>query len=138
MPWTCPKCNRIFRSRNQEHSCLVFGPDHHFSDKPEKIKKIFDLILSAIEDYSKVQISFLNHAIIISGKSSFLALKPKKQYMDVEIVLNEELNEFPIYKTVRASRNKFAHFIKIEEPEEVDSNIKKLVFSSWKENTERV
>jgi hypothetical protein len=137
MPWTCPKCNRIFRSKNQDHSCLVFRPDHLFSDKPEKIKEIFYLIVSTIEEHGKVQVSFLNHAIIFSAKSSFLALKPKKQYMDVEIVLNEEVNEFPIYKIVRASRNKFAHFLKIEEPEEVDVSLKKLLILAWKENTKK-
>ena len=115
----------------------MFGTEHLFSDKPEKIKKIFDLVVSTIDEYGKVQVSFLNHAIIFSAKSSFLALKPKKQYMDVEIVLNEEINEFPIYKTVRASKNKFAHFVKIEEPEEVDASFKKLIITAWKENTEK-
>jgi hypothetical protein len=115
---------------------MVLGPDHHFSDKPEKIKKIFDLFLSTINEYDKVQVSFLKHAIIFSAKSSFLALKPKKLYMDIEIVLNEEKSGFPVYKIVRASRNKFVHFIKIEEPEEVDANIKSLVINAWKENTQ--
>ncbi len=138
MSWICPKCNRTFRSKNQDHSCLVLGPDHHFSDKPEKVKKIFDLILSVINEHGKVQTSFVKHAIIISAKSSFLAFKPKKQYMEVEIVLNEEWNGFPVYKIVRASRNKFAHFVKIEEPEEVDQTLKKLVITAWKENTGKI
>jgi hypothetical protein len=114
---------------------LVLGPDHHFNGKPEKIKKIFDNILTAIEEQGKVQISYVKHAIIISAKSSFLAFKPKKQVMDIEIVLNEEINEFPVYKTVRASKNKYAHFIKVEEPEEVDQSLKKLAIRAWKENT---
>jgi hypothetical protein len=54
--------------------------------------------------------------------------------MDIEIVLNEEVNEFPVYKTIRASKNKYAHFIKVEEPEEVNLSLKKLVIKAWKEN----
>jgi hypothetical protein len=134
MPWICPKCHRTFKSKNQDHSCLILGPDYHFNGKTEKIKKIFDLILAAIEEYGEVQISYVKHAIIISAKSSFLAFKPKKQVMDIEIVLNEEVNEFPVYKTIRASKNKYAHFIKVEEPEEVDLSLKKLVIKAWKEN----
>jgi Domain of unknown function (DUF5655) len=137
MSWICPKCNRTFRSKNQDHSCLILGPDYHFSGKPDKIKKIFDNVLSAIEEQGEVQISYVKHAIIISAKSSFLAFKPKKHLMDIEIVLSEEVNEFPVYKTVRASKNKFAHFIKVEEPEEVDLSLKKLVIKAWKENTGR-
>jgi len=138
MSWICPKCNRTFRSKNQDHSCMVLGPEHHFKDKPEKIKKIFDLIISAISKYGKVQTSFVKHAIIISGKSSFLAFKPRKQYMELEIVLNEEWNGFPVYKIVRVSRNKFAHFVKIGEPEEVDPIIIKLIITALKENTEKM
>ena len=54
--------------------------------------------------------------------------------MDLEIVLSEEVNEFPVYKTVRVSKNKYAHFIKVEDPEEVDQNLKKLVIRALKEN----
>jgi hypothetical protein len=112
---------------------LSLGPDHHFAGKPEKIREIFDLIQS-IAEFRNVQTSFVKHAIIISARSSFLALKPKKQYMEVEIVLNEELSGFPVYKIVKASKNKYAHFVKIEEPEEVDGIFKNLLVKAWKEN----
>jgi hypothetical protein len=137
MPWICPKCNRTFSSRNKDHSCLSLGPDHHFAGKPEKIKEIFDLILS-ITEFGDVQTSFVKHAIIISAKSSFLALKQKKQYIEVEIVLNEEFSGFPVYKIVRASKYKYAHFVKIEDPKEVDENFKNLLIQAWKENTAKV
>lgn len=117
---------------------MSLGPEHHFADKPEKIRQIFDHILSAINECEDVQTSFVKHAIIISAKSSFLALKPKKLYMEVEIVMKEEVNGFPIYKTVRVSKNKVAHFIKIEEPEEVDLTFKNLLITAWKENTGKI
>jgi hypothetical protein len=126
MSWICPKCRRSFKAPNQSHSCEVTSPDHHFSRKPPIIRAIFEKIISIVEDCGPVNVSFVKNAIIISAKSTFLAIKPKKSYVDIEFLLNEEILDFPIHKTVRVSRNKVAHFIKIESPEEVEGPV-----TSW-------
>ena len=113
---------------------MVLGPDHHFADKPAKIKEIFDRVVAIVESNGQVQTSFVKNAIIISAKSSFLALKPKKASLQLEFLVKEEIDEFPIYKIVRVSKNKVAHFVRIGEPEEVDNVLKNWLVRALNEN----
>jgi hypothetical protein len=133
MSWKCPRCGRSFKVTNQSHSCEVTSPEHHFSDKDPGIRLIYDKIISGIAICGPLTITFVKNAIIISAKSTFMAVKPKKTYVDIEFLLNEEILDFPIHKTVRVSRNKTAHFIKIESPEEVD-----LIVISWLQKSYRL
>ncbi len=43
--------------------------------------------------------------------------------MDIEFVLDEKVEEFPIHKTVQASKSKWAHFARLGSEEEVDTQM---------------
>jgi hypothetical protein len=121
--WTCPKCGRSFRVRNQPHSCKVTDADHHFRSKSPVIREIYDRILSTLRESGPVRVSFVKNAIIIAARSTFLAIKPRKSYVEVEFILDREIAGFPIYKTFRVSKFKVAHFLRIESPAEVDETV---------------
>ena len=133
MSWICSKCDRSFKIPNQSHSCEVTSLDYHFSGKGPVILSIYEKIIRVVEACGPVNVSFVKNAIIIASKSTFLAIKPKKCYVDIEFLLNEEILDFPIHKTFRVSRNKVAHFIKIETPEEIDSSM-----ISWLQRAYRI
>ena len=133
MSWICPKCSRSFKVLNQSHSCEVTSLDYHFSEKGPVIRSIYEKIIRVVEVCGPVNISFVKNAIIIAAKSTFLAIKPKKTYVDLEFLLNEEILDFPIHKTFRVSKNKVAHFIKIETPEEIDGSV-----TSWLQRAYRI
>ena len=123
MSWKCPRCGRNFKVPNQSHSCEITNADHHFSGKDPVIREIFDKIIRALEGCGPLNINYVKHAIIVMAKSTFLAIKPRKTYVDIEFLLNVEINEFPIHKTFRVSKNKVAHFIKVESPDEIDDTV---------------
>jgi len=117
---------RSFKMTNQSHSCLVRDASHHFSNKKPEIKEIFDAITSIIDVLGPVQTSYVENAILIAATSTFLAVKPKKNRVDIEFLLDHEVTDFPVHKTVRASKNKIAHFVRFENAEEVDH-----VIANW-------
>ena len=135
MSWTCPKCGRSFKVLNQSHSCEITSKDHHFSGKDPIIRAIYEKIVRVVENCGPVNISFVKNAIIIAAKSTFLAVKPKKAYVDIEFLLNEEILDFPIHKTVRVSKNKVAHFVKIENPEDIDGSVTIWLRKAYRINT---
>jgi|WetSurMetagenome_2_1015567.scaffolds.fasta_scaffold176827_2 hypothetical protein len=123
MSWDCPRCGRSFKVRNQPHSCGVTDVAHHFSRKDPVIRAIYDKIIGALNPCGPVNISFVKNAIIVSAKSTFLAVKPRRTYVDIEFLLNGEILDFPIHKTFRVSKNKVAHFVKIGSPDEVEGAV---------------
>jgi len=123
MTWICPECNRTFKNKNQDHSCVIKSIDDHFLNKPQIIKHVYDVLIHRIQDFGKMKIVAVVNAIICSSKSTFLVIKPKKNWIDIEFLLNEPIEEFPIHKTVKASNKRFAHFIRIGIPDEIDDQL---------------
>jgi hypothetical protein len=135
--WTCPECNRKFRVTNQPHSCYLTAPDHHFKDKPEEIRKIYDKIRLFLDGCGPHSVTFVKNAIIVSGISTFMAIKPRKEYIDIEFILAEESCEFPVHKTVRVSKYKVAHFVKLGSAEEFDGPVKNWIREAYELNMKR-
>jgi len=121
--WTCPNCGRTFRNTNQDHSCVVTDLELHFENKDQNVKDTFEKIKDIAMNLGNVKINSVKNAILFQAKSQFLAVKPKKKILDIEFVLDEPIEGFPIHKTVQATKTKWAHFVRLESPEEVDAQI---------------
>lgn len=121
--WICPSCGRIFRNTNQDHSCMITDLESHFVNKQQQVIDTFVKIKNEVLKLEGVRINSVKNAILFQAKSNFLALKPKKTHLDIEFVLDEKVDEFPIYKTFQATKSKCAHFVRLESPEEVDEQL---------------
>ena len=121
--WNCPNCGRSFRNTNQDHSCMITDLESHFVNKQQNVIDTFEKIKNEVMQLEGVQINSVKNAILFQAKSNFLAVKPKKTHLDIEFVLDEKVDEFPIYKTFQATKSKCAHFVRLESPEEVDEQL---------------
>ncbi|MEZ5197014.1 MAG: DUF5655 domain-containing protein [Bacteroidales bacterium] len=122
--WTCPTCSRIFKNTNQDHSCIVTSIESHFIGKQENVKETFEKILSVVNAFEGMKINSVKNAILFTAVSHFLAVKPKKKWLDIEFILDEKLEGFPIHKVVQATKTKWAHFVRLGAPEEIDEQLK--------------
>jgi hypothetical protein len=91
--------------------------------KQENVKITFEKILTYLEGFDGIKINSVKNAILFTASSHFLAVKPKKAWLDIEFVLNEKLEGFPIHKTVQATKKKWAHFMRLQSPDEVDEQL---------------
>jgi len=132
MPWICPNCNRSFKNPNQSHSCIVTGIDNHFIRKDVIVRDIFDKLEKQILKLGNVKINPTKHSIIVSSKSTFLAIKPRKTVLDIEFLLDREIDGNPMYKIFRISKNRVAHFVHLETVEQVDKYLISLLKQSYK------
>ena len=130
MSWICPVCFRNFKHKNQEHSCLKKIPEDHFTDKTALVKQLYDNLVIQLSVFGKFNINAVQNAIIFSSKSTFLAVKPKKNWLDLEFLLSEEIDEFPVHKVVKISKNRYAHFVRLSRTDEIDGQL-----LSWLENS---
>lgn len=129
--WVCPACARHFKHQNQSHSCLVVPIEKHLKGKPETIKQLVHQILLMVEGFGDVQVSSVKHAILVSSTSTFMALKVKKDRVEVEFVLKDPRDGFPVYKVVRVSKHRVAHFVAVGSLEEVDQPLLDLIRKAY-------
>jgi len=129
--WECTTCHRSFKNKNQYHSCMVKPIEEHFRGKQPELEKIVLKILDEVQSFGEVQVSSVKNAILVAVESTFLALKVKKDRVDIEFVLNEVKDEFPMYKVVRVSKNRVAHFVTVGNIEEVDDQLLGLIRESY-------
>ena len=132
MTWTCPNCKRIFKHKNQWHSCVRVDAEDHFSGKGPNVKEIYDKLLKEVKKFGEVNISPVKGCILLKASGTFLALKPKKEWMDIEFLLSEKVDDFLIHKTVRVSNHRFAHFVRLEDPKQVTKQLLGWLNRSYK------
>ena len=123
MSWTCPECRRTFKKPNQSHSCVIKHLDAHFITREPNVRSTYDALENRLKSIIVFQVSPVVNAIMFTSESTFLAIKPKKRWIDLEFALDYEANEFPIHKIVRISKTRFAHFIRIQEPRDIDDQL---------------
>lgn len=131
--WKCPVCERRFINKNQEHSCETVDPGLHLHNKTEAVRDICNQLITWAISCNDVRVDAVKNAILIRRNSTFMALKPCKSHVNLEFVLNDIHDEFPVYKTIKASSKKYAHFIRLEHPEEIDLQLLK-----WLEEARRI
>jgi hypothetical protein len=123
MSWTCPECDRTFKNFNQAHSCVKKSLDAHFIAKEPQVKATYDALENRLSSIIDFNVSPVINAIMFTNESTFLAIKPKKKWIDLEFALDYEANEFPIHKIVRISKTKFAHFVRVQNPGDIDDQL---------------
>src|SRR5437762_13125184 len=94
--WVCPNCRRPFKNNNQWHSCVQVKDEAVFQNKNPKLKKIYDKLKQEVLKFGEVSISPDKSAIFFKVRSTFLAVKPRKDSLAIEFVLNQAVNEFPV------------------------------------------
>lgn len=138
MPWTCLNCNRTFKNTGQWHSCVVKSLDEHFINKEPRVKVTYERLESTLKTFGDFQISPVINAILFSSESTFLAVKPKSKWLDLEFVLDYQADEFPIHKMVQVSKTRYAHFVRIQNPEEVDEQLIGWIKKAYELNAKNV
>lgn len=124
MSWVCPNCGRNFKHRNQAHTCAKIDIASVFANMSPVVLSIWEKLYEVVNKFGEVNASATRQAIMFSVGHTFLAVKPKKECLDIEFLLNEEHSSPPVYKTFRANKTRIAHFVRLESPDDLT---KKLV-----------
>lgn len=131
MSWTCPHCNRKFHTERKYHSCNIVSMDDHLKKCSPEIKLLVDDILNMVLKWENTQVNPLKSTILVTAGTNFLSLKPRKDSIDLEFILEEEINEFPIYKIVPYGKLKRVHFIKIDSKEDFNPQLKNWIKKAY-------
>jgi hypothetical protein len=95
----------------------------HFQNKNRNVKAVYDKILRETKKFGKINVSPVQSSIMLKNVSTFLNIRLMKNCVDVDFFLHEETNEFPVYKTFRYTKSKVVHYVRLEDPAEVDKQL---------------
>lgn len=120
--WTCPKCKREFKNRNQDHTCGIFTIESVF-EKYSDTFPLFEKIRNTVSTFGDVKVTAVKNAIMFSVQTNFLVLKPHNGFMGVEFTSMQSHNEFPVERCVKISKTRYAHILKIDSQENIDAQL---------------
>ena len=128
--WTCPKCERTIKNKNQWHNCVKVDIDSLFQNKDPILITLFDKLLFELGDWENVNISATKNCIVFLKSQTFLIIKPMKKELDVKFYLPAYSDQFPITKCTEYS-GKFETHLRISEIEQITTQVYKLIKTSY-------
>ncbi len=110
--WTCPKCERLFKTTNQSHMCVKKDIGELFVGKSDELVLAFDAIYQAVMDWNPNVASASIHAAVFTSKKAWLIIKPMKSELDVKFYHDQLISSDLVKKTSKMGK-KHAHHIRI-------------------------
>jgi hypothetical protein len=123
MTWICPNCKKEFRNKNQVHSCAKVDLKDHLKNKSPQVIATFDKLMRGLDKFGEITINPVKTSVQVKAGATFLSIKPKKEYTEIEFQLSEEVDKFPVYKNIRISKNRVLHFAVLKSPQEVNTQL---------------
>ena len=130
--WTCKKCGRAFKNANQQHTCKLISKYDLFIKRPEHLKTLYDKVSAVVKTFGEFrEETVLPDVIFFKTKSTFMAVKVKKDHLDIEFFLDHLENVPPVSKYLQTSKNRVAHIVPIDSPQDINSQLKKWMKASY-------
>ncbi len=122
--WACPKCGRTFKNTNQLHGCRLIKKESLFEKRPVILKTIYKKIVAAVKPLGEFREETVSPGIIFFKTSStFLAVKVKRDHLEVEFFL-DHLSDSPLVsKHLQTSAKRFVHVVPVVNPDDIDKQL---------------
>ena len=131
--WTCPKCNRTFRNTNQMHTCKKVDKESFFLRRPPHFRELYETIrkhTQALGEFREEAVP--PDVIFFKTKSTFLAVKVKKKWLDIEFFLDHLEDVPPVKKYLQTSKRRVVHLVSIDSEEDIDRQLLDWIKASYK------
>jgi len=130
--WTCPKCKRSFKNANQNHSCILVSKEDLFAKRPALLKQLYKKIVAIVNPLGEYrEETVMPDVIYFKTKSTFLAVKVRKDHLEVEFFLDHHENDPSIARWLQTSKHRFAHVVPVDSEEDITNQLTEWIEHSW-------
>ncbi len=123
--WTCPRCRRRFKNRNQAHSCGQFTVGQHLDGKPTDVIELYQRLTELVQRCGEVVVAPTKTRILFKVRTVFATVAVTKNWLDLVFVLGRRLRHRRI-KKAQAEYPGIVHFLRIEKADDLDDDL-----ASW-------
>ena len=131
MTWICPDCKKVFKNKNQAHSCARVDVEDHLRNKSPQVRATFDKLMRELRRFGEITLNPVKTSIQVKTVSTFLSIKPKKMNIEIEFQSGSEVKDSPVYKNFRISGKRVLHFAVLNGPEDVNAKLMRLLKKSY-------
>lgn len=122
--WTCSKCGREFKRKDQAHSCRLVSKKSLFEKRPVHLKQLYEKIVKEIKKFGKYREENLPPDVIFfKTVSTFLAVKVKKDHLTVSFFLEKAEDVPPVSRFLQISKCRVVHRVPIDQPEDINKQL---------------
>ncbi len=130
--WTCPKCGRSFKRKDQQHTCTLISKESLFAKRLPGLKNLYSKIVKEVKKFGEYREETVNPDVIFfKTKSTFLAVKVKKDHLDIEFFLDHLEDVPPVSKYLQTSKHRVAHVVPIDSAEEINEQLISWIKNSY-------
>jgi len=120
--WTCPRCRRQFKNRNQAHSCGQFSVEQLLDGKPAEVVELYERLAHLLQSGGEVLVAPTKTRVLFKVRSVFASVAVAERWLDVVFILGRRLKHRRIKKAQKEYPG-IVHFLRIERPEDVDDDL---------------
>lgn len=121
--WKCANCGRSFAKRNQWHSCLAHGVDHHFRGKNPRLRKTYDLLIKRLRQLGPLRVDAVKSSINLASKYHFGGVSVRKDTLRLGFLSDEVIEHPRILRTERLGPRRVGHVVALRSAEDVDGRL---------------
>ncbi len=134
MAWTCQRCGKTFAKENQSHKCERVELASLFEGRSPHLEGIFEEMLPLLQQIGPLTVTTSKKAITLYAPShkAFLGIELKKRFLDIWFTLEEKYDEFPVFKVVKPSKYRFAHYVRLSYLEDLETLPLHLIEQAYK------
>jgi len=129
--WTCPKCNRVFKARNQSHTCVNKDIGELFINRPDELVLAYDTLYNSVIDWKPNSVGATSKAIVFTSSKAWLIIRVMTDKLDLKFYYQEPIQSEMIEKRGMMGK-KHAHHVRIANEEQVNSEMLELLKMGYK------
>lgn len=130
--WICSTCHRQFRNTNQSHTCVLVDKETFFLNRPPHFRDLYEIIKNYVLTLGVFrEEAVLPDVIFYKTKSTFLAIKVKKNWLDIEFFLDHLDDIPPVKKYLQTSKRRYAHLVSIDGKEDINQQLLDWIKASY-------
>ena len=134
--WTCPRCRRRFKNRNQAHSCGQFRVEQLLDGKPQEVVELYDRLSELIMRCGEVVVAPTKTRVLFKVRTVFATVAVTKNRLDLVFVLGRRLKNRRIKKAQEENPG-IVHFLRIENADDLDDNLARWLQEAFDHRKEK-
>jgi hypothetical protein len=120
--WTCPRCRRQFKNRNQAHSCGQFTVAQLLDGKPPEMVELYERLADLVQRCGEVVVAPTKTRVLFKVRTVFATVAIGKNGLDVVFVLDRRLKHRRI-KKAQEEYPGIVHCLRIEKADDLDADL---------------
>ncbi len=89
------------------------------------VKSLYQQLLTELKKFGEITVEEKKTSIHFKNRAAFAGVHPRKEYFILNIVSASPINSLRIAKQEQVSKSRFHNELKIEKPEDIDSDLLK-------------